>query len=118
MTTIQYTVTATSTSADVRAAAEAINKRLADAGDAGDRREVEREIAECVESLRDGLQIEVDDRATALAYVAQRDGVDEAWIDGDDIIASGRMPGSDQTGEYLAGYISDLARQARIEAGE
>lgn len=117
MTTIQYTVTATADSADLRAAAAHINRRLGDAGDAGDRREVEREIAECADALRDGLRIDVDDRATALAYIAQRPTVDEAWIDGDSIMAAGTMPGTNETGEYLAGYIDDLARQARIEAG-
>ncbi|MFO0523550.1 MAG: hypothetical protein ACK515_24445 [bacterium] len=56
--TTTYTVAATSNSPDLRAAADLINRRLGDAGETGDLRAVEQEIAECAESIRDGLVIE------------------------------------------------------------
>lgn len=56
--TTTYTVTATSSSPDLRAAADLINRRLGDAGDTSNLRAVEQEIAECAESIRDGLVIE------------------------------------------------------------
>lgn len=56
--TTTYTVTATSNSPDLRAAADLINRRLGDAGDTSNLHAVEQEIAECAESIRDGLVIE------------------------------------------------------------
>jgi hypothetical protein len=53
---MSYYVTSTSNAA--RPAADLINRRLGDAGDASDLRAVEREIAECAECIRGDLVIE------------------------------------------------------------
>ena len=56
--TTTYTVRPTGSSEQLRATADYINRRLGDAGDAGDLRCVHAELADCHESIRDGLVIE------------------------------------------------------------
>jgi hypothetical protein len=83
---LTYTVYATDNGADTRAAAAAINRRLGDAGDTSTFREVEREIVECSECIRDDLTIET--RTIWIAWIdgAEDDAVPFAIADGEDVI--------------------------------
>ena len=83
---LTYTVYSTDNSADVRDAAAAINRRLGDAGDTGNLREVEREISECSASIRDDLAIEI--RTVWIAWIngAEDDAVPFTVASGEDVI--------------------------------
>ena len=56
--TTEYTIIATDNSVDARAAADACNRELMEAGDTADLRAVEQKISECHPALRDTLRIE------------------------------------------------------------
>ena len=50
-------------------------------------------------------------------YVAARDGVERVRITHDGLIhAYGRMPNTDRTGWYFAGYAADIRSMAAAEA--
>ncbi len=55
-----YTVTATTTSPDVRAAADYINRHAQAGGYAHDLREIESEVASCAQCIREALRIECE----------------------------------------------------------
>jgi len=105
---VDYYVSPSTESPDVLAAAAAINRRLGDAGDTGNLAAVEREIAECAESLRGDLAIEELE-------------VWEAWIDGsrDDAVRFSVSPGEDvvQAGaSALNVAVSEELNVARVAA--
>jgi hypothetical protein len=81
-----YVVHAATNSADARAAAAAINRRLGDAGDTGNLRAVEQEIAGCSAGIRDDLAIET--RTIWVAWIdgAEDDAVPFTVATGDDVI--------------------------------
>ena len=83
---LTYTVHAAINSADARAAAAAINRRLGDAGDTSNLREVQREIAECSANIRDDLVIETRTIWTAWIDGAEDDAVPFAVSAGEDVI--------------------------------
>lgn len=57
----EYTIVATDSSSDARAAAEACNRELMAAGDTHNLPAVEEKLAECAACLRDALKIESAD---------------------------------------------------------
>lgn len=56
------------------------------------------------------------DSKTARDYIASRAGVEKVRVTSGEVHAYGLMPNSTTTGWYLAGYVAELAVQARAEA--
>ncbi len=83
---LTYTVHASTTNADARAAAAAINRRLGDAGDTSNLRAVKQEIAECSECIRDNLAIETQTIWTAWIDGAEDDAVPFTVSASEDVI--------------------------------
>lgn len=54
----------------------------------------------------------------ARTYVATRNGVERVRITNGEVHAYGVMPNTQQAGWYLAGYVDDLAAEARAGTTE
>ena len=93
----QYTIVATDSSPDVRAAADACNRELAAAGDTADLSAAEAQIAECHPALREALRID-----------SQEWEIWEAWEDGAAERESFRVE---------AGAAADIAEEAARALG-
>ena len=115
MARTQYTIIATDSSVDARAAADACNVELASGGDTFSRQAAEAKIAECAPSLRDGLAVDaevvaeeievlaIEDNGGGLHVAVLADGECTHWFSGFEHGGTGAPPMQDE----IAGAATD-----------